>query len=405
MRTRELAVLLYGAPIGTLRCDRNAKLGFTYTQEARSVRNAVPLSLSLPLARREHGHDSVAPFLWGLLPDNENVLARWGREFQVSPRNPFALLAHVGEDCAGAVQIVPPERVGEIEGPGPVHVDWISESEIAERLHTLRTDETAWSRADDEGRFSLAGAQPKMALFHDGARWGIPIGRTPTTHILKPPTGVFEGQIENEHFCLHLARKLGLPVATSRIVRFGAETTFVVERYDRVRMTPGMAAAMAARAAAKAAEAAARVDAEAAEAASQAAGLAELGKAQPVLRLHQEDLCQALGVRPQSKYQNEGGPSPERIADLLRNHSDEPRQDLDTFVGALAFNWLIGGSDGHAKNYSLLHGSGGRVRFAPLYDLASALPYPDLNTPKLKLAMKYGSHYPRLWQFKSDLVA
>jgi serine/threonine-protein kinase HipA len=98
-------------------------------------------------------------------------------------------------------------------------------------------------------------------------------------------------------------------------------------------------------------------------------------------------------VRPQSKYQNEGGPSPERIADLLRDHSDEPQQDLSTFTDALLLNWLIGGSDGHAKNYSILHGAGGRVRLAPLYDLASALPYPSLNTPRLKLAMKLGGHY------------
>jgi serine/threonine-protein kinase HipA len=347
-------VLLYGTPIGTLRCDRNAKLSFVYAEQARSARSATPLSLSLPLARREHGHDAVDAFVWGLLPDNENVLSRWAREFHVSSRNPFALLGHVGADCAGAVQIVPNDRVAEIEGPGAMRVDWLSQSDVAERLHALRNDDAAWSRADDEGRFSLAGAQPKIALFHDGKRWGIPIGRTPTTHILKPPTGAFDGQIENEHFCLHLARKLGLPVAGSRIARFQKETAIVVERYDRVRM---------------------------------------MGRTQPVLRLHQEDMCQALGVRPQSKYQKEGGPSPERIADLLRDHSDEPQQDLSTFTDALLLNWLIGGSDGHAKNYSILHGAGGRVRLAPLYDLASALPYPSLNTPRLKLAMKLGGHY------------
>lgn len=360
--TSELVVLLYGAPIGTLRCDRHAKLSFVYADEPRSARHAVPLSLSLPLARREHGHDAVDAFLWGLLPDNENVLARWGREFHVSSRNPFALLAHVGEDCAGAVQIVPPERLDEIAGPGPVRVDWLGHLEIAERLHALRNDETAWSRADDGGRFSLAGAQPKVAMFYDGKRWGIPIGRTPTTHILKPPTGAFDGQIENEHFCLQLARKLGMPTAISKIVRFESETAIVLERYDRMRMPSET-------------------------------GRAALGKAQPVLRLHQEDMCQALAVRPQAKYQNEGGPSPERIADLLRDHSDEPRQDLHTFLDALLFNWLIGGSDAHAKNYSLLHGAGGHVRLAPLYDVASALPYPSLNTPRLKLAMELGGHY------------
>jgi serine/threonine-protein kinase HipA len=153
-------------------------------------------------------------------------------------------------------------------------------------------------------------------------------------------------------------------------------------------MTSAMAASIAASAAVEAAAAAARASdpahageaaADAAEAAARAAGVAALGKTQPVLRLHQEDMCQALGVRPHSKYQNDGGPSPERIADLLRDHSDKPQQDLDTFTDALLFNWLIGGSDGHAKNYSLLHGAGGHVRLAPLYDLASALPYPSLN--------------------------
>lgn len=377
MTTKQLAVLLHAAPIGMLRCDRNAKLSFVYDDKARMARNAVTLSLSLPLARREHGHNAVDAFLWGLLPDNENVLSRWAREFHVSSRNPFSLLAHVGEDCAGAVQIVPLERVPDIEGPGPVRVHWLTEAEIAERLRALRSDESAWSRADDEGRFSLAGAQPKMALFHDGKRWGIPIGRTPTTHILKPPTGALHGQIENEHFCLRVARAQRLPVASSVIARFEDETAIVIERYDRVRLSAARPPATS----------------EARKGATHAAGRAAARKTQPVVRLHQEDMCQALAVRPQSKYQNEGGPSPEQIADLLRDHSNKPREDLAVFTDALLFNWLLGGSDAHAKNYSLLHGEGGRVRLAPLYDVASALPYPSLNTPRLKLAMKLGGHY------------
>jgi serine/threonine-protein kinase HipA len=357
---KELAVLLFGARVGTLACDRGGKLSFAY--DARSP-NVVPLSVSLPLARREHGHEAVEAFLWGLLPDNDNVLERWGREFHVSARNPFALLAHVGSDCAGAVQIVPFERVESIEGPGPVRVDWLDDAALADRLRALRIDETAWSRADDEGRFSLAGAQPKMALFFDGQRWGIPVGRTPTTHILKPSIGAWDGQVENEHFCLRLARALGLPVARSEIQRFGEETAIVVERYDRVRITPELASPIAASAA-----------------------------GQPVLRLHQEDFCQALGVRPRLKYQNDGGPSPQQVVTVLRAHSTNPAEDVATFTDALLLNWLIGGSDGHAKNYSVLHAQRG-VRLAPLYDIASALPYPDLNTPKLKLAMKLGSEY------------
>ncbi|MBI4699874.1 MAG: HipA domain-containing protein [Deltaproteobacteria bacterium] len=118
-----------------------------------------------------------------------------------------------------------------------------------------------------------------------------------------------------------------------------------------------------------------------------------MAKTRPILRLHQEDLCQAFGLPPTAKYQNEGGPTPEAIAALLREHSSRPREDVATFVGALAFNWLIAGTDGHAKNYSLLHGRGGRVRLAPLYDLASALPYEQMPLQRLRLAMKVGGTY------------
>lgn len=352
---KKLAVLLFGARLGTLTCDRNGKLGFVYHDGARSKRHAMPLSLSLPLLRREHGHAPVDAFLWGLLPDNENVLDRWGREFHVSSRNPFALLAHVGEDCAGAVQIVSEERAASIEGPGPVRVEWLTEAGVAERLRSLRVDETAWSRADDEGRFSLAGAQPKVALFHDGDRWGIPIGRTPTTHILKPGIPGLDAQAENEHFCLALARAAGIPAAASEIARFDDELAIVVDRYDRA---------------------------------------VQAGR---ILRVHQEDACQAMAVHPARKYEVDGGPGARAIAELIREHSRKPDEDLETFADALAFNWLIGGTDAHAKNYSFLIGADGRVRLAPLYDVASALPYDHLQVRKLRLAMRIGGKY-RLWE-------
>jgi serine/threonine-protein kinase HipA len=112
-----------------------------------------------------------------------------------------------------------------------------------------------------------------------------------------------------------------------------------------------------------------------------------------IVRIHQEDMCQALGVMPTSKYQSEGGPGPAEITELLRRHSNRPHEDIETFVDALVFNWLIGGTDAHAKNYSLLHGSQGKARLAPLYDLASTLPYDHLDEPKLKLAMRIGREY------------
>jgi serine/threonine-protein kinase HipA len=176
--------------------------------------------------------------------------------------------------------------------------------------------------------------------------------------------------------------------------RFEDEVAIVVERYDRVR-TASMAAAAAAESAMWAARAVVEPAgaARAAAAAARAAALGELAERQPILRLHQEDLCQALGLKPTAKYQNEGGPGPDRIADLLRTYSGNPDEDIATFIDALAFNWLIGGTDGHAKNYSLLHGGGGRVRLAPLYDLASALPYGDMDQERLALAMKVGDKY------------
>ncbi len=236
---------------------------------------------------------------------------------------------------------------------------------------------TSWriSRSpSDSGQFSLSGAQAKTAfLLHDG-RFGIPAGRTPTTHILKPPLREFPGHVENEHLCMALSREIGLATAISEVRRFQDELAIVVTRYDRAR-TADLAAAAGSRASAD------------------ASALEELAKTQPILRLHQEDLCQALGVPPTSKYQNEGGLSPVQIAGLLRDRSSSPAEDITTFVDALAFNWIIAGTDAHAKNYSLLLAAGGQVRLAPLYDLASALPYPSLELQRIRLAMKIGSTY------------
>lgn len=391
--TDELVVLLSGAKMGRL-TRTAASVSFVYEKIWRDVRDTLPLSLSMPLAKMEHGPEVVEPFLWGLLPDNELVLAKWGQRFQVSARNLFALIANVGEDCAGAVQFVRPERLDAVLSKTMNEVEWLSEKQVAERLRGLRADHGAWRTPRDTGQFSLAGAQPKTALLFEGGRWGVPAGRMPTTHILKPPTGEFDGHVENEYICLELARAVGLPTAASQIMRFEDETAIVVERYDRVR-TADMAASFAARSAAYAVSS---IDdpsavAKAAAAAAEGAGLSELAKTQPVLRAHQEDICQALGRHPASKYQNEDGPGPVEIVGLLRTHSSAPKEDVDTFVDALAFNWLIGGTDAHAKNYSLLIAGSGRVRLAPLYDLASILPYSEFDPQRIKLAMKIGGEY------------
>ena len=348
--SEELVAILDGHETGRVVQDDRGRLSFTYNEAWRAAADAYPLSISMPLALTEHGNEKIYAFLWGLLPDNEMVLDRWARKFHVSARNAFALIACVGEDCAGAVQFGRPERLEAILGEAPPPIEWLDDAAIAQRLRALREDHSAWRIPRDTGQFSLAGAQPKTALLFDN-RWGVPSGRVPTTHILKPPTGEFDGHAENEHFCLELARALGLPVVDSRIMRFQDEVAFVVERYDRVRTAAGLR------------------------------------------RVHQEDMCQALAIPPTRKYQNEGGPGIVDIVELLRTYSANAPEDVRTFRDAIAYNWLIAGTDAHGKNYALLIGAQARVRLAPLYDVASVLPYPDIDIERVKLSMKLGGEY------------
>ncbi|MBX7192360.1 MAG: HipA N-terminal domain-containing protein [Sandaracinaceae bacterium] len=194
-----------GTVAGTLE-QADGRTTLRYEDAWRAFGGAIALSLSLPLSKREHGHEQVDPFLWGLLPDNELVLERWGKQFQVSSRNAFRLLAHVGEDCPGAFQIVSPDR-HEATRDSSRGVQWLTSSDVERRVAAIRVDPSQTRTARDKGQFSLAGAQPKIALHRDGSRWGVPYGRTPTTHILKPPGVGFEGFAENEHFCLRLAQR------------------------------------------------------------------------------------------------------------------------------------------------------------------------------------------------------
>jgi serine/threonine-protein kinase HipA len=373
-----LVALLEGREVGVVR-QASGRLSFRYEDSWRAAPGAYPLSLSLPLAARDHGHAAINAFLWGLLPDNELILDRWAKRFHVSARNPFALIGKVGEDCAGAVQFVTPDRLDSMQGQGDSDIVWLTEAEVAHRLRGLQADVAAWRLPRDTGQFSLTGAQPKTALYFDGQRWGIPSGRTPTTHILKPPTGDLDGHVENEHLCLALARALGLPAARSEVRRFEDVSAIVVERYDRVRI-PELAVATA-------------------------ENLHAFADTTKVYRVHQEDFCQALGRLPSTKYQSESGLGPSEIVSLLRaaafgGEADRKTggrsaaaADVETFVDALIFNWLIGGTDAHAKNYSVLIGAGGLVRLAPLYDVASILAYPDIDPQKAKLAMKIGGEY------------
>lgn len=349
----ELLILIEGELAGRVRADKSGRLSLQYEEAWRVSPRSHSLSVSMPLAESTYSHKTVWPYLWNLLPESPNVLQRWAQQYHVSAGNPFRLLAHVGADVPGAAQFIPPERRAEIQSEQLPNIDWIGIDELRERLIQLRADISAVRRPGDRGKMSLPGAQAKTAFYwdHETHRWGVPGGRTPTTHIIKPCVPGFDGLVENEHLCQDIAARLGLPAARSFVLTLD-EPYIVVERYDRLPPAPGR---------------------------------------QLPQRIHQEDLCQALGLMPTRKYQEDGGPGIAQIATLIRRVSTTPEIDVQRFLDANMFNWLIGGTDAHAKNYSFLIDAGDQVRLAPLYDLSSQLPYPDLIAQRL--AMKIGGHY------------
>jgi serine/threonine-protein kinase HipA len=350
MAIDQLDVYLNGRYAGAVRQGPGDRLSFVYDDDYRSDPRATPLSCALPLTAATHQDARIRPYLWGLLPDNERVLDRWARQFQVSARRPLELLLAVGRDLPGAVEMLSSGQRPVID---PGDVAWLSEDDVAAELRRVREDEAAWLPAQGRGRWSLGGAHAKVALIFRDGRWGRPGGGTPTNRILKPAIAELADHDVNEHLCLTAARLCGLPAVPSSIASFGQERAMVVTRFDRRIRSDGT-----------------------------------------VERIHQEDMCQALAVSPSNKYESDQGPTAARIARLLAEEIGAPegRKAVRSFFDALVFNWVIAGPDAHAKNFSLLH-LGRSVRLAPLYDIGSALPYPDYYGPKVKLAMRVGGHY------------
>ena len=359
--TAYLDVFLDGVRAGRLTQAPGGAVTFSYDDEYTTRRSPTPLSLSMPLNRSRHTNRVVTAWLEGLLPDNLAVREEWGRRFEVSARSAFSLLRHVGRDAAGAVQVLPVDvdppdaalRTGEVRR--------LSEAEVTEMLVALTMRDNGWEVGEGAGRWSLAGAQNKVALHRlDDGTWAVPLDSTPTTHILKPTRADtrFAGLHVNEFVCLRAAGLLGLRVAEVDLVDFGGAKTLVVTRYDRGRTRGGA-----------------------------------------WLRLHQEDLLQAMSYRPEKKYQADGGPSVKNVAMLFSTLALPDRELVrSAFFDALAYNVLVGGTDAHAKNYSVLL-RGPRVALAPLYDVASYAPYlKEGESPRS--SMKVGKN----WQVR-DVTA
>jgi serine/threonine-protein kinase HipA len=351
-----LTAYLDGTRIGWF--EQHGDSGITLAYDAVWQRRAgrLELSWSLPKSRRTHTGTAPGNYLWNLLPDNDDVLERWGRSFGVSARNPLSLLAHVGLDAAGAVQLIPSDEWDAPEIRSDGGTEPIDEAGIAAHIRRLRKDPSAWVTPDNEGGyFSLAGAQSKFTLTRNADGWGIPTGRTASTHIVKPGIAGLSRSDLNEHLTMRAAHLLELRVARTRVMRFEDETAIVVSRFDRARTADGR-----------------------------------------IARLHQEDFAQATGTHPSAKYQSEGGPGISAIASLIRrNLGSAADAEVARFFEATLFNWAALGTDAHAKNYALLHPTrrSARASLAPLYDLGSALAYPEINNRRARLAMSYDGHY------------
>jgi len=339
-----LDVYLRDQKVGRLWLDEKRRFVFQYDEAWISKKGAIPLSLHLPLRAETYPDDLSRPFFSNLLPEAEikRIIAQ---RLQISVNNDFAMLGSIGGECAGAVSVLP-------SGIAPAVKPGYRELK-EEELHKIIIDLPRRPlMAGVEGmRLSLAGAQNKLPVYMEDDRIFIASGNAPSTHILKPPIRDLEDTVENEAFCMMLAQKMALPAPPVKIRR-GLDQLFIIERYDRSRDKSGQ-----------------------------------------IVRMHQEDFCQALGFLPDQKYESEGGPSLKHCFTLLQEKSIRPAADRMTLLRWVIFNFLIGNADAHAKNLAMIFTDRG-PRLAPFYDLICTQVYPDLTE---KAAMRIGGENRPSW--------
>lgn len=341
--SRILDVYFHGVIAGKLMQDRSGILSFNYVKEYVDNLNSNSISVSMPLGYNPYEGNVPKAFFSGLLPD-DIVRNRLARHLGLSEKNSFALLEAVGGECAGALAFYqegdkPPELKNE-------DVEELDEQQLKEILDLLKR--RPLMAGGDNIRLSLAGAQDKIAVGLINNNIALVSGSTPTTHILKPLIEGINDSVHNEIFCMRLAKLMKINVPNVEIRCSKNSPYFLIERYDRVRDQNGN-----------------------------------------IKRLHQEDFCQALGVSPELKYQREGGPDVQQCLNLLQNYTYQPATDRIAFIRRLIFNYLVGNSDAHGKNYSLLY-KNNIPSLSPAYDLFCTAVYPELSS---KMAMKIGGEY------------
>jgi serine/threonine-protein kinase HipA len=351
-----LDVYLNGRLVGRLRRESSGAVDFQYDQGWLDWNHAIPVSISLPLREDRYIGEPVLAVFENLLPDTEAIRRRVAERSKAEGFDACSLLAAIGRDCIGALQFLPE---GMDPGkPGAIDARPVDDAEIAGIVSNLARNPLGLGD-DQEFRISLAGAQEKTALLHWNNKWHVPHGTTATTHIIKPQIGKLPNgtnSVENEHYCLELVAAFGLPVAKSQILDFAGKRVLAIERFDRIWT-----------------------------------------RDHRLLRMPQEDCCQALSIPPSRKYESEGGPGIRDLTELLKG-SDVPDEDQKTLFKAQIMFWLLGATDGHAKNFSVWLASGGRFRLTPLYDIVSTQPSVNagqLSHNQMKMAMAIGKngHY------------
>ncbi len=359
-KTPPMTILLNGRTVGSLHMERSGAISMVYDDDWLEWEHAVPVSLSLPLRERAHVGATVISYLDNLLPDNPAIRDRIAAKVGAKGTHPFHLLEKIGRDCVGALQFLAAGNdAGEGE-PGEIEAIPVTDQEVASTLRNLASAPLGVDKETDF-RISIAGVQEKTALLHMDGKWFRPIGATPTSHILKTQLGQLPNglnlplSVENEYFCLRFCAAMGAQVAHAEIVDFEDIRVLAVERFDR-RSTN-----------------------------------------KRLFRIPQEDFCQALGYPPSLKYQSDGGPGVRAGLELLVA-SDQTTRDQVAFLHAQILFWLLGATDGHAKNFSIELKPGGGFQMTPLYDVLSAqVPVDEgqIRYAQYRLAMSLGrrNHY------------
>jgi serine/threonine-protein kinase HipA len=358
-RKEPLNVFLNSRLVGQLQREASGAVSFRYDRSWLDWEFVMPVSLSLPLRTQAYSGAPVIAVFDNLLPDSDALRRSIAARTRAEGVDAYSLLSAIGHDCVGALQFLP---AGVEPGPaGAVEGDPINDEEIAAIVGNLAAVPLGVTE-DESFRISIAGAQEKTAFLNRDGQWYKPRGTTATTHIFKPSIGRLPNGMdltqsaENEYFCLKTVALLGVEAAKAQLAVFGEKSVLIVERFDRRWTADGR-----------------------------------------LLRLPQEDCCQALSVAPFRKYQEDGGPGIQQILELLRG-SDEPLADQRAFLKANIVFWLLGATDGHAKNFSVFLRPGGRFQLAPMYDVISAQPSFDSKQilwKQYRLAMSFGTkpHY------------